>query len=689
MENKKIRILVVFGAIANGGVEQIISNIYRCASPDKYEIEAVYHEGGLKFEEVSSLNKTWQSMTEIPQFLTVNWHSYRKWWKDFLKNKDKYDIVHINYIDSAFCYIDLFNKAGTITVGHSHNPKSRPISLGRLISDIISFPSRYLFKYFIACSKQTATECFGKKIADSNRCFVLLNGIDLEKYDYNKEKRVQMRSTLHIEDKIAIGHIGRFASQKNQSFALDVFNEFAKIHPNSELFFIGEGEDKGRIERKTQKLGLSNKVVFTGKTDYVADYLQAFDFFIFPSTYEGLGIALIEAEVSGLKCIISNRVPEEADLKSGLIIRKQLSDKPVIWAKAINDALNHERESNLIAAKQAGFSLDDTTNSLFTFFDSTLHTKRLSIIVPVYNTSKEKLSRLFESFENQETHTSNQIIVVNDGSTNEETLLFLNNYKSEHFEYILVNKMNGGVSSARNLGMKYVTGNYLTFVDSDDYISPKYTSLIINQFKHYPNTQVLIFNWQDIIEKKKKTNIMPLISKRLNKEAAIKYLCEDHCFKGYPWNKAINLDAFGLEDVPLFRNLRLHEDRLWSLELFAKAKKFRVKNKAIYSYFYYNDSAINNTDNYYKIKAEILDYISIFVEISKQEVSNENYKLALIQFFNQTYRDYFIFKKNNKEEIKVAQKHLDNIIENLQSNYSLSPLIRHKITKYYKEKDKQ
>lgn len=85
METKKIRILVMFGAIANGGVKRIISNVYNSVTRDLHEVDAVYHGGGLGFEEVTSLKNTGTSMTENPQFLTINWHSYQNWWKSFIQ----------------------------------------------------------------------------------------------------------------------------------------------------------------------------------------------------------------------------------------------------------------------------------------------------------------------------------------------------------------------------------------------------------------------------------------------------------------------------------------------------------------------------------------------------------------------------------------------------------------------------
>lgn len=372
-ENKKIRVLVVFGAIANGGVEKIISSIYQNIRESEIVTEAVYHKGGLNINQVSTLQKLWPNIEEAPEFITLNWHSYRNWWKEYIKRHQHFDIIHVNYIDSAFCYIDLFNKDGAITVGHSHNPKSRPFSLGRMVSDIISYPSRFLFKYFIACSKQTAIECFGSKIAESDKYFTLLNGISIPDFEFNEHIRNSIRQLNGISsDKIIIGHVGRFSTQKNQKFAVKIFNEYKKLNNNSELWFLGEGEQIAEVKDMVKHLNLEDSIKFFGVVDNVNEYMQAFDYFLFPSTYEGLGIVLMEAQVSGLPCFISDRIPEEADIHANLIERLSLEDAPFAWAKKIADYKPAKRISCGKEATEAGFNINNTKDYLLSHFTEML-----------------------------------------------------------------------------------------------------------------------------------------------------------------------------------------------------------------------------------------------------------------------------------------------------------------------------
>ncbi len=98
------------------------------------------------------------------------------------------------------------------------------------------------------------------------------------------------------------GHVGRFVAQKNHTFLIDVFKEFLEIMPNSKLVLIGNGETKEDIMRKIVELKIEKNIILLENIKNVNEYMQAFDLFLFPSLYEGLGIVLIEAQAAGLKC---------------------------------------------------------------------------------------------------------------------------------------------------------------------------------------------------------------------------------------------------------------------------------------------------------------------------------------------------------------------------------------------------
>ena len=152
-----------------------------------------------------------------------------------------------------------------------------------------------------------------------------------------------MKEKLGVTDKFVIGHVGRFRFQKNHSFIIDIFKEVCKKEPNSTLLLVGDGPLEEEIKKKVDDLGLLDKVKFLGARDDVNDLMQAMDIFILPSLYEGFGIVLIEAQASGLKCVISDSIPTDAIITKK-VKRLSLDDDISIWVEEILSNKSERKE---------------------------------------------------------------------------------------------------------------------------------------------------------------------------------------------------------------------------------------------------------------------------------------------------------------------------------------------------------
>lgn len=218
------------------------------------------------------------------------------------------------------------------------------------------------------CSKEAGVWLFGKKIVNSNRFMIVHNAVDLEKYKFNVEVRERIRNDLKIDkNTIVIGHVGRFVELKNHDFLVDVFYEFYEIHPNSKLLLIGTGIKENEIKEKVKRLGIEENVIFAGFRENVNDYMCAMDLFVLPSKTEGLGLVLIEAQASGLKCFTSKDVvPNEVDVsKTTQFLSLNLLPKE--WADVLIET-NIERVKNEDMIKQAGYDIIDTSKVLQDFY---------------------------------------------------------------------------------------------------------------------------------------------------------------------------------------------------------------------------------------------------------------------------------------------------------------------------------
>ena len=193
--------------------------------------------------------------------------------------------------------------------------------------------NRYATDYF-ACSIEAGKCLYGQKTKSQKNIEIIHNAIDTNNFLFDSETRKKTRKSCNIENLFTLIHVGMFTEAKNHEFIIKVFKEINKKQPNSCLVLVGDGPLRENIETLSNNIGLKNKVKFLGELENVSNYLMAADCFIFPSKFEGLGMAVIEAQVSGLKCWVSHSVPKETNL-FGQIDFLDINITPESWADAI------------------------------------------------------------------------------------------------------------------------------------------------------------------------------------------------------------------------------------------------------------------------------------------------------------------------------------------------------------------
>lgn len=310
--NKPIRILHVFGRLNRGGAEMMIMTLYRNIDRTKVQFDFIVHANEkCAFEdEVRFLGG---NIYKVPRYNGKNHFQYKKAWNEFFQNHPEYKIIHGHIRSTASIYLKIAKKLGLITIAHSHNTSSGG-GFSAVVKNILQYPIRSIADYLFACSRAAGEWLYGKRACKGDNFFILNNAIDTEKFIFNEETRLKKRKELQIEDKFVIGHVGRFHPQKNHYFLIDIFKEIYNINKNSVLLLIGDGDLKKSIQEKVEDLGLSNNVVFTGVRPNVPELLQAMDVFLFPSLYEGLPVALIEAQAAGLPCIVSDKITTDTKI---------------------------------------------------------------------------------------------------------------------------------------------------------------------------------------------------------------------------------------------------------------------------------------------------------------------------------------------------------------------------------------
>ena len=176
----------------------------------------------------------------------------------------------------------------------------------------------------------------GKWLYREQKFTVLNNGIETNKYLFSDSVRSITRKELGVkENEILLGHIGNFIEQKNHTFLIDIFSEVHRTNPEFKLLLISDGMLMPTIKDKVHSLELDDAVVFLGKTMNVQNYLSAMDLFLLPSLHEGLPLVLVEAQASGLTCVVSDTVAREADLTETSWYLPISTVEP--WSKIIRD----------------------------------------------------------------------------------------------------------------------------------------------------------------------------------------------------------------------------------------------------------------------------------------------------------------------------------------------------------------
>ncbi|QIC65935.1 glycosyltransferase family 1 protein [Acinetobacter schindleri] len=289
-----------------------------------------------------------------------------KLYKFFKDNKP--DVVHSHvHTFTGFILFIAFLAGVKVRVSHSHSDttaKEKNSSFFRkTYLKIMKFFIKKFSTFKLAVSEKAAVSLYGEKWKEDKNCRLMPCGIETAKYLFIS-KDDSLREKFNIpEDAFVIGHVGRFEKPKNHNFLIDVFWKAHSKDPNIHLVLVGDGSLKEEIINKVKTLNLENYVHFLGlRKDIPIIMKSIFDIFVFPSLWEGLPLTLIEAQLSGLKCIASNEITNSVDI--GLIDFLDISESD-LWVNRI--LLNSK--SDKVLKDFYEFSIESNINLLNSVYD--------------------------------------------------------------------------------------------------------------------------------------------------------------------------------------------------------------------------------------------------------------------------------------------------------------------------------
>lgn len=276
----------------------------------------------------------------------------------FLQHNE-YDIVHIH--TGSVVFMALASKAAKIAgvkriIVHSHNSadvsssKNSVVWKEKIFRPIILKNSNFRW----ACSDKAAKYMFG----DENSSYIMNNGIYLDKFAFSELSRKKIRDQLGIaKDEKLIGHVGQFTEAKNHKFLIDVFDKVVQDNSSIKLLLVGDGTLRKSIETLVENKHLQEKVIFYGISTKIEELLCAVDLFVLPSLFEGLPVVGIEAQCSGLKCLVSDNITRQLDL-TGDVEFLPITNGQDKWKERILDCLYNCTRDKFAVEKMREKSFD-------------------------------------------------------------------------------------------------------------------------------------------------------------------------------------------------------------------------------------------------------------------------------------------------------------------------------------------
>ena len=343
--DKKILIVITTAFVPYGGLATVMMNYYRAMDKSGLKIDFAstneppkellneLRENGSNYYCLGNRKK------RLPQYLNCL--------KKLLK-AEKYDVIHVNGNSTTMAIeLSMACKCGVqMRIAHVHTTKSMIHNL---------FRKQFIKSYTFALAVSSEA---GDLLYQDRPYIVLKNAIDTDKYRFDADIREKYRIQLKLQDSFVIGHIGKLYEAKNHSFLLNTFAEIRKKREDAKLLLVGDGHLRDALVKQCETLGITDAVVFAGMRSDVAQMLQAMDLFVFPSLYEGFPLAMLEAQASGLPCLVSDNVTKEAKCTSNVVYRN-LGDGAEAWAKTAIEL--NERSIDRIAAadgvKKNGFDI--------------------------------------------------------------------------------------------------------------------------------------------------------------------------------------------------------------------------------------------------------------------------------------------------------------------------------------------
>lgn len=370
--SRPLKILHIVGRMNRGGVETWLMNLLRTVSRDSWQMDFLAGDPTpADYDE-----EIRQRGARILPCPLQNPLLYVFRLVGILRKGGPYDVIHSHvHHFSGITLLIAYWMGIPVRIAHSHSDTAaldaKATWLRRLYLSLMKKLIDRFATVGMAVSREAAT-ALSNGSTPRLAWQVRHCGINLADYSHPVDREALRQEWGIPRTSFVIGHVGSFSSVKNHEFILQVAQEVFRRKPDSRLVLVGDGRLRSDIEYQAKMLGIADKTVFTGKRADVPKLMKMMDVFLFPSLYEGLGLAVIEAQSAGLPIVIADSVPKETEVVSELFVWMSLSQPPELWAEkclqmvGIKDSLDHLKPRRIL--EESSFNIATNWHDLDRFY---------------------------------------------------------------------------------------------------------------------------------------------------------------------------------------------------------------------------------------------------------------------------------------------------------------------------------
>ena len=353
-----------------GGAETMVMNYYRSIDRSRVQFDFMVHrqERGAYDDEIEAMGGR---IYRMPPIRPGKFRKYKKALREFFDEHPEYQILHSHMSELGYYAFKEAKAHGVkCTICHAHNaPDFKSETFIEKMKDFMRWRFKHKIRkytdHMFVCGMDAGKWLFGRH---NKRRFVMMNNaVDAQRFRWDENRARMLRQKLRLDDRFVICHVGRFNAQKNHALLIDIFNVIHAQRPDAVLLLAGDGDLEERIRAKVESLGLVDCVQFLGVRSDIDDILLVSDVFLFPSLYEGLPVTLVEAQASGIKCVISDAVPSDCLITRNIDIvplEATLGD----WANAVLAYVSYRRKDTYASILKNDFDINENAAWLEEFY---------------------------------------------------------------------------------------------------------------------------------------------------------------------------------------------------------------------------------------------------------------------------------------------------------------------------------